>query len=697
MPPEPPERGAGASAGDERETTEAARQPPHVGAPAIVGADIGGTFTDFVYWNGRAVVFSKLPTTPAPEDALLAGIARLDADRADVTLVHGSTVATNAFLERKGARVVLVTTAGFGDVLEIGRQNRERIYDIRAAKPLPLVPAVCRLEAHERLDASGNALVPLTDAEVERVARAAEALHPEAIAICLLHAYANPAHELRLRDALRALTPFVYCSAEIDPAYREYERSSTTVFNAYVGPLVAGYVERLQARLRCPLRLLGSNGGRQVGGPLRRPASMILSGPAGGVIGARAVARASGEREIITLDMGGTSTDVALIAGEPLASRETLLEGLPLREPMLDIHTIGAGGGSIARFDRGGALVVGPESAGANPGPACYGRGGESFTVTDAHVILGHVPLDAFLGGRMPLDHAAAERAGRAALAGRAHGDPDDHDLVAFAEGVLSVAEAAMERAIRAVSARRGYDPAGFALFCFGGAGGLHAVRLARALGMRGVLIPRAAGVLSALGMALADTVATARESVLRELDARDDAELRARFARLGREASAALLADGHAGESLTLLPALDLRYRGQSYELSIPWADEGAATGAAFHAEHLRRFGYADPTRTVEAVNAQVTVRTINDGFPLPELPEGEAEAPERRVTAYFEGRQYETAVYRMARLMRDQRIAGPAILADDFATVLIPPDTMAQSDRFGTIHVTLAEGTER
>ena len=399
-----------------------------------------------------------------------------------------------------------------------------------------------------------------------------QALHPEAIAICLLHAYANPAHELRLRDALRALTPFVYCSAEIDPAYREYERSSTTVFNAYVGPLVAGYVERLQARLRCPLRLLGSNGGRQVGGPLRRPASMILSGPAGGVIGARAVARASGEREIITLDMGGTSTDVALIAGEPLASRETLLEGLPLREPMLDIHTIGAGGGSIARFDRGGALVVGPESAGANPGPACYGRGGESFTVTDAHVILGHVPLDAFLGGRMPLDHAAAERAGRAALAGRAHGDPDDHDLVAFAEGVLSVAEAAMERAIRAVSARRGYDPAGFALFCFGGAGGLHAVRLARALGMRGVLIPRAAGVLSALGMALADTVATARESVLRELDAARDAELRARFARLGREASAALLADGHAGERLTLLPALDLRYRGQSYELSIPW-----------------------------------------------------------------------------------------------------------------------------
>src|SRR5690349_1752441 len=496
MSPEPSERSAGASAGDESKTIEAAQ--PQVGA--VVGADIGGTFTDFVSWNGHEVVFDKLPTTPAPEDALLAGIARLDADRADVTLVHGSTVATNAFLERKGARVVLVTTAGFGDVLEIGRQNRARIYDIRAAKPLPLVPAERRLEAHERLDASGNALMPLTDAEVERVARAAAALHPEAIAICLLHAYANPAHELRLRDALRAITPFVYCSADIDPAYREYERSSTTVFNAYVGPLVAGYVERLQARLRCPLRLLGSNGGRQVGGPLRRPASMILSGPAGGVIGARAVARASGEREIITLDMGGTSTDVALIAGDPLISRETLLEGLPLREPMLDIHTIGAGGGSIARFDRGGALVVGPESAGANPGPACYGRGGADFTVTDAHVILGHVPLNAFLGGRMPLDRAAAERAGRAALATSDHGD---HDLIAFAEGVLSVAEAAMERAIRAVSARRGYDPAGFALFCFGGAGGLHAVRLARALGMRGVLIPRAAGVLSALGMAL--------------------------------------------------------------------------------------------------------------------------------------------------------------------------------------------------
>lgn len=672
----------------------------------LLGADIGGTFTDLVWWTGEKLITYKISTTPAtPEGGLLAGIEHLGANRPDVLLVHGSTIATNAFLERKGARATLLTTAGFADALEIGRQNRIGIYDARTVKPVPLVPAERRLEVRERLDAQGDVLEPLTDEEVLHAIDRVRAQAPEAVAVCLLHSYANPAHERLLGEALRDLSPFVYLSSDIDPGYREYERMSTTVLNAYIAPAVAGYLERLRRRLHAPLRLLGSNGGRQTTSELARPASMILSGPAGGVIGAHAVARATGEERIITLDMGGTSTDVALIAGEPLLTRETLLEGLPLRAPMLDIYTIGAGGGSLARFDRGGALVVGPESAGAQPGPAAYGHGGTSFTVTDAHVVLGHILPDQFLGGRMTLDAQAAAQAARSAMG--------EHmpRLTDFAEGVLAVANAAMERVIRAVSARRGYDPADFVLFCFGGAGGLHAVSLASALGMRGVLIPRLAGTLSALGMALANTQTTAQASILRDLGDLDDATLSQRFATLadgclaeldensralenmlsGRNEEAAQISDPHT--RYTVHPALDLRYRGQSYELLIPWQGDIAATAAAFHREHERRFGYAHTDGVVEVVNAIVTARERTAGFALPELAEGGApSAPLRGVEAWFEGHLHATALYLMEQVARDQQIDGPAILAGEYATVLIPPGTTALVDRFGNIHIPLS-----
>ncbi|MFI5274644.1 MAG: hydantoinase/oxoprolinase N-terminal domain-containing protein, partial [Ktedonobacterales bacterium] len=326
----------------------------------LLGADIGGTFTDLVWWTGHELLTEKRASTPdAPERALLAAMERLGANRAAVLLVHGSTVATNAFLQRSGARVVFVTTAGFGDALEIGRQQRSAIYDARAPKATPLVPLERRVEVRERLDATGAVLVPLTASEIARVRAEVERLRPEAVAICLLHSYANAAHERRLTEALAAVCPFVYASSALDPAYREYERMSTTVLNAYVAPRVAAYVGRLREQLAGPLRLMGAHGGREPGATLARPASMILSGPAGGVVGAAAVARAANLGDVITLDMGGTSTDVALVPGcEPLLTRETLLEGLPLRAPMLAITTIGAGGGSLARFDRGGALVV---------------------------------------------------------------------------------------------------------------------------------------------------------------------------------------------------------------------------------------------------------------------------------------------------------------------------------------------------
>jgi N-methylhydantoinase A len=654
----------------------------------VLGADIGGTFTDLIWWDGQALRTAKLPTTPeAPERALLAEMDALGAQRPDVLLVHGSTVATNAFLERTGARVVFVTTAGFGDALEIGRQQRSAIYDIRAPRPTPLVPADRRVEVRERLDATGMSLIALENAEIARVADQVAALRPEAVAICLLHSYVDPAHERRLAETLSAVCPFVYASYVIDPAYREYERMSTTVINAYIAPRVATYVERLRGQLAGPLRLMGAHGGREPGDALERPANMILSGPAGGVVGASAVARAAGLRDVITLDMGGTSTDVALVlGGTPLLTRETLLEGLPLRAPMLDITTIGAGGGSLARFDRGGALRVGPQSAGAQPGPACYGRGGTQFTVTDAHLLLGHLLPEVFLGGRMALDVDAARSAALAALGDGAM------SIEELAAGTLAVADAAMERAIRSVSARKGYDPADFWLLSFGGAGGLHAADLARALGMRGVLVPRLAGVLSALGMALADTQFALRESVLAPLATLDEPALEAQLTRMADACRARLLADDLSGDAHSLSLQVDrqveLRYVGQSYELTLPWQGESAAA-AAFHAAHERRFGYADPTRAIEVVNAAVTARALNPGFSLPEVPSGPPAAPLRMIRAWFAGAPHPTSVYPFEALRQGQEIAGPAILAGEHATALVPPGATARVDQHGNARI--------
>lgn len=682
----------------------------------LLGADIGGTFTDLVWWDGEVLRTAKLPSTPeAPERALLAGIGALGARRPDVLLVHGSTVATNAFLERTGARVVFVTTAGFGDALEIGRQQRSAIYDIRATRPAPLVPAERRIEARERLDATGAPLVPLDDAEVARVVAEVAALRPEAVAICLLHSYANPEHERRLAEALRAVCPFVYASYAIDLAYREYERMSTTAINAYIAPRVAAYVAQLRDQLagagtepgadgdtdkvtgarHAPLRLMGAHGGREPGegvhrAPLQRPASMILSGPAGGVVGAAAVARVAGLDDVITLDMGGTSTDVALISGGvPLLTREALLEGLPLRAPMLDLTTIGAGGGSIARFDRGGALRVGPQSAGAQPGPACYGRGGTDFTVTDAHLLLGHLLPEAFLGGHMALDESAARTAAEATRAAVTATSTPTASAEELAAGTLAVANAAMERAIRGVSARKGYDPAAFWLLSFGGAGGLHAADLARALGMRGVLVPRLAGVLSALGMALADTQVAERESVLAPLESLDEAALEAQLARMEDTCRARLLADGHLIGTLRAERAVELRYFGQSYELSLPWRGSRMVAAEDFHAAHERRYGYADRLRPIEVVNAAVTARALNPGFALPEAPAGPPAVPLRTVAAWFEGAPHPTPMYRFEALAQGQEIAGPAILAGDYATALAPPGATARIDHHGNARV--------
>ncbi|HWP64909.1 MAG TPA: hydantoinase/oxoprolinase family protein, partial [Candidatus Limnocylindria bacterium] len=528
----------------------------------LVGVDTGGTFTDVVARVGREVRRCKVRSTPHdPAVAVLAGLARL-AGSAPVVLHYGSTVATNALLERRGARVALVTTAGFEDVIEIGRQTRPRLYDLTPVPPRALVEARHRIGVAERVAADGRVLVPLSAAEVRRVTAAVRRSGAHAVAVCLLHGYARPAHERRLGRALRPLGLHVTLAHELQREHREYERTSTAAVNAYVGPLMARHIGRLAAGTRGRLRVMQSSGGLIASRiAAAEPVRTILSGPAGGVVGAAAAARAAGLPRIVTLDMGGTSTDVAVVDG-PLAFRtETTIDGLPVRLPVLDIHTVGAGGGSIARVDAGGALVVGPESAGADPGPACYGRG-LAPTVTDANLVLGRLRADDFLGGEMQLDVARARRAL----------DPLARWLGCSVEraaaGMLAVANAAMERAVRVITVERGLDPREFTLLAFGGAGGLHAAELADALGIERVYLPRDPGLLSAWGVLSADAVRDLVATV--RLLEPATAVLARRLRPLEREAAAALARDGITRPRIERV--LDVRYAGQSYELQVPF-----------------------------------------------------------------------------------------------------------------------------
>ncbi|MBI3731965.1 MAG: hydantoinase/oxoprolinase family protein, partial [Chloroflexi bacterium] len=460
----------------------------------LLGVDIGGTFTDFVLLRNDQLVIHKLLSTPDdPSRALLEGVRDLRL-ASDGEIIHGSTVATNALLERKGARTALLTTRGFADVIEIGRQNRLRLYDFAQSKPAPFVPPEWRFEVAERLDEQGRVLLPIDANDLNALGERLIAEQIESLAVCFLFSFLNPAHERAVRAALQI--PYLSLSSDVLPEYREYERVSTTVINAYVAPIVARYVEQLEHGLAGRrLRMMQSNGGSIRATTAKSVAARTaLSGPAGGVVGAFAAAQLAGFDQIITFDMGGTSTDVSLCAGEPLETSEGSIAGFPLRLPMLDIHTVGAGGGSLARVDAGGALRVGPESAGAKPGPACYGRGGAHVTVTDANLLLGRLAPGKFLGGRMRLDVPAAEAAtDRLAQA-------MDCDRLTAAAGVVRVVNATMERAIRRVSIERGFDPREFTLVAFGGAGPMHACALAAALNIPRVLVPRHPGVLSALG-----------------------------------------------------------------------------------------------------------------------------------------------------------------------------------------------------
>lgn len=639
-------------------------------AAVIVAIDTGGTFTDVVCVRDGILETRKVPSTPDdPARAVLAGIAEVIGDAEAFVLVHGSTVATNALLERKGARVALVTNAGFEDVLEIGRQNRPQLYALVGHRQPPLVPRDRRIGVAGRLGPDGAELEPLDATELAELS--GRLRQAESIAVCLLHSYANPAHERRLGEALAGLGVQVSLSSVILPEFREYERTSTTVVNAFVAPVMDRYLGRIEDDSAARhVRIMASGGGvMAVSRARREPVHTVLSGPAGGVSGALAVARQAGFPDILTFDMGGTSTDVALCPGRPQHTREFRISDLPVAVPVLDIHTVGAGGGSIARVDVGGALRVGPESAGARPGPICYGRGGREVTVTDANVWLGRLPADAWEHGEGGLD--------RDAIAGPMHdlardlsATPDE-----AAEGVIAVINTAMEGALRVISVERGHDPKDFTLVPFGGAAGLHAAALARRLGVPRILVPPAPGVLSAFGMLVAPVRKDVSRTVLRAARQSADVDLEDVFGALQGEALADMDAEG-VSDGRTVTRWVDARYLGQSYELTVPaegWVE-------AFHRAHEKQFGFAAPGDPVQAVSLRVeaVADTAADArFPTPPDRPG---APVGDSPVRAEGRTLTAARWRRSDLGRGQTLSGPALVLEYSATLWIPPGMRAE-----------------
>ncbi len=649
---------------------------------ARAGVDTGGTFTDVVRFNADRLEVFKLRSTPEdPSRAILDGLASLGAGSpARVDVVHGSTVATNAVLERTGARVALIATAGFEDVIRIGRQTRPELYNVFVPLPRPIVEAGLTFGLRERIDADGSVLEPLDPAGLTTLAGRIRASGAEMTAVCLLHSYLNPAHERQAVDALRRAGSPACASHEVLPEYREYERWSTTIVNAYVTPLIDRYLAALEAKLgRSRLAIMQSNGGSISAAAARAQAvRTVLSGPAAGVVGARDVARAAGFRRAITFDMGGTSTDVSLVDDAIAMTTDSRVGDFPVRLPVIDIHTVGAGGGSIATLDSGGALRVGPRSAGAVPGPACYGTGTE-LTVTDANLLLGRLDPDWFLGGRMRLDEERARRVS-AELAARLK-----LAVLDLAEGVVRVANANMERAIRVVSVERGHDPRAFALVAFGGAGGMHACEIAERLEMGTVVVPRFAGVLSALGMLVADVTRDYSASLLRPVADVPLAALERRFAPLVGRARRELTREGFGPRRQVVERMVDLRYVGQSYEITVPFTRD---VRREFDRRHRRLYGYADPGRPAEIVAVRVRAAGVTRKPRLPyERPRRHRAAPDAVRPARMNGRRVRMAFYRWPELAPGATARGPAVITGPEATVVIPPRFAFAVDGYGNI----------
>jgi len=680
-----------------------------------IAVDSGGTFTDAVFVVRGRLTILKVPSTPRnPADAIAHILERVlaecpEAAGTPLELLYGTTVGTNALLERRGGRVALVTTAGLEDVLEIGRQSRARLYDWSVERPEPLVPSGRRIGLRERMGPGGRVLLRPSRRDVARAVRAARHSGAEAVAVCLLFSYANPAHERAMGTALAAAGIPASLSCEVLPEFREFERTATTVVNAYLLPVMGRYLREASTRAmvawglsavgglralagarggsKARVRVMQSNGGIvSVDAAAREPVRTILSGPAGGVLGAEYIAKVGGFSRVISFDMGGTSTDVALLEGAPQATNEAVVAGLPVAVPVLDIHTVGAGGGSLARFDRAGALRVGPESAGADPGPACYGKG-ERPTVTDAQLVLGRISSAGFLKGEFRIDPARARRSLESVLRAERAGP---RTVEEFAQGIVDVANSVMAKAIRVISIERGHDPRDYTLVAFGGAGGLHACELASSLRLPRVLVPRLPGGLSALGILRADVVKEYVRTVQLSGLPRERMRqcLAAAFAEIERAGARELAREGFLRRTrLRCERFLDCRYAGQGYELTVPAAGDFLA---AFHRLHQQRYGHSDSARMVEVVNVRARMAGLTPKPELDSAARGGTSALAAivdRLPVFVAGRWSQAAFYDRARLRAGNRLRGPAVVSEYGATTYIAPNWHGRVDGYGNL----------
>jgi len=646
-----------------------------------IAIDSGGTFTDCTWLDGAELKVAKVFSSPAnPGDAILSAIQQAASPGTTISVRHGTTVGTNALLERKGAKVAFVTTAGFEDTIAIGRQARPVLYDWFMDAPPCLVPAALRFGVPERVSAEGKILRAPTESELGELREVVRASGAEAVAISLLFSFANPANERLVVEALSPLGLPLSISHLILPEFREYERASTIVVNAYLAPKVGSYIHGLQDALGATyagsaLDVMQSSGGIISSSvATEEPVRTVLSGPAGGVIGAARVAERAGFSKVIAFDMGGTSTDVSLIdliAGGVATTNELSVSGLPVAVPMLDIHTVGAGGGSIAYFDDGGALRVGPESAGAMPGPICYGRG-ERPTVTDANLLLGRLDAENFLGGALRLD------AERARLWTEKVAAPLG-SIEKFALGTVRLAEAAMEKAIRVISVGRGYDAREFTLLAFGGAGPLHACALARSLAIPRVLVPLMPGALSALGILLADYVRDFSKTVMLAFD---EAAMEPHFLELEEQGRAAM-----EGLNWRVIRSVDMRYAGQGYEVNV---SAGGDSLERFHALHRKRYGYADASRAVEVVSLRVRFMAEAKPWDAPKQTTRSgngAQARTKMTRVYFDEDAVDAPVYARELLRAGDCFSGPAIITEYSATTVVSPGDSVSVDAYGNL----------
>lgn len=646
-----------------------------------VGIDTGGTFTDFVFLDGGKILIHKIPSTPAdPSLAIIAGLSHvLGADLSGVEIVHGTTVATNALLERKGARIALVTTAGFEDVIEIGRQNRGELYNIFWDRPLPLVEKKLRLGIEERVSFKGEILKRISRSDLGRLFARLKRIKPEGIAISFLHSYKNPDNENKTAVYLNMLGVPVSVSSKMLPEFREYERTSTIVANAYLLPKVKSYMGALLRSVSSlggageSISIMQSNGGIVTPGQAaEEPVRILLSGPAGGVVGAFNVSRAMGCGRVMTYDMGGTSTDVALCDGGPKFTTETSIDGIPIKIPMIDVTTIGAGGGSIAYIDSGGALKVGPRSAGADPGPACYGKGAEP-TVTDANLALNRIKPARFLGGRMRIYPGKSETALGVLTAGL------NLSAREVAEGIISVANANMERALRVISIGKGYDPRDFALLSFGGAGGLHACELAESMEIKTVIFPRDPGVLSALGMLMADMFKDYSLTLFLAGKEGGIPVIEKNFRALEERSKT----DFH-GSEMKFERFLDIRYRRQAHEITIPYVGDFVRE---FHHAHRKMYGYMKPESEVEVVTLRLRAIAGKRGLELPRLEKSKAAVRTVKEDIIYGGKKITVNAYERQGFYPGFIFGGPALVFEDTSTLFLTPGYRCEVDGWGNI----------